>query len=121
MRHIRFLREGKVISIPRMIFADDAHGDNPQRRRRVLRVFERYTGEVAEIVRLGQSQGRIRREADAQTVATMLFGIIVPAGILWHLTDGGFDVTRHAQRAWKLFAAAVAQPAEYPGSHRRES
>ena len=37
MRHIRFLREGKVISVPRMIFSEDAHGDNPQRKRRVLR------------------------------------------------------------------------------------
>ena len=121
MRHIRFLREGKVISVPRMIFSDDVHGDNPERKRRVLGVLSKYTGEVAEIVRLGQSQGRIRPELDAQTVAMMLFGIIVPAGILWHLTEGGFDVTRHAQRAWKLFAAAITQPSEHPDSHRRES
>ncbi len=40
MRHIRFLREGKVISVPRMIFSEDAHGDNPDRKRRVLCVFE---------------------------------------------------------------------------------
>jgi AcrR family transcriptional regulator len=119
-RHIQFLREGKVISVPRMVFSDDAHGDNPQRRRRILQVFGRYTGQVAEIVRLGQSQGRIRPDVDAQTVAMMLFGIIVPAGILWHLTEGGFDVTRHAQRAWKLFSAAVTQPTELPNSHRRE-
>jgi AcrR family transcriptional regulator len=121
MRHIRFLREGKVISVPRMIFSEDGHGDNPERKRRVLCVLGEYTGQVAEIVRLGQSQGSIRPELDVQTVAMMLFGIIVPAGILWHLTEGGFDVTQHAQRAWKLFAAAVAQPAEFPGSQEGES
>jgi AcrR family transcriptional regulator len=120
MRHVRFLREGKVISVPRMIFSDDAHGDDPQRKRRVLEVLGKYSGEVAEIVRQGQSQGRIRPDVDAQTVAMMLFGIIVPAGILWHLTEGGFDVTRHAQRAWKLFSAAVTQPAPNPDSHPRE-
>jgi AcrR family transcriptional regulator len=110
MRHIRYLREGKVISVPRMIFSEDAHGDCPERKRRVLGVFKRYTGEVGEIVRLGQQQGRIRPELDIQTVAMMLFGIVVPAGILWHLTDGGFDVTRHAQRAWQVFSMAVTQP-----------
>ena len=120
MRHIRFLREGKVISVPRMVFSDDAHADNPARKRRVLRVFEQYTGQIGEIVRLGQSQGGIRPELDAQTVAMLLFGIIAPAGILWHLTEGGFDVTRHAQRAWKLFSTAVAQPAQHPDSQRRE-
>ena len=120
-RHIRFLREGKVISVPRMIFSDDVHGDNPQRKRRVLGILNQYAGLVAEIVRRGQSQGRIRPELDAQTVAMMLFGIIVPAGILWHLTEGGFDVTRHAQQAWKLFVAAVTQPPEHPDAQQRES
>jgi AcrR family transcriptional regulator len=116
MRHIRYLREGKVISVPRMIFSEDAHGDNPQRKRRVLKVLGQYTGQVAEIVRLGQTQGRIRPDLDAQTVTMMLFGIVVPAGILWHLTDGGFDVTRHAQRAWELFRVAVTTSTVNPSS-----
>lgn len=114
MRHIRLLREGKAISIPRMIFSEDAHGDNPGRKRRVLRVFQRYIEQLSEIVRLGQSQGTIRPEIDAQTAALMFLGIVVPAGIVWHLSDGGFDVTRHAQRAWKLFCSAVKNPVELP-------
>ena len=114
MRHVRFLREGQVISVPRMIFSDDVHGDNPQRKRRVLGILGKYRDEVAAIVRLGQSQGRIRPELEPETVAMMLFGVIVPAGILWHLSEGGFDVTHHAQRAWKLLVTAVTQPAQPP-------
>lgn len=105
MRHIRFIREGRAI--PRMIFSDDVHAGNPERRRRVLEIFKRYTGAVGEVVRLGQAQGYIRPELDLQTVSTMLLGIVVPAGILWHLTDGSFDVTRHAERAWQLFRSAI--------------
>jgi AcrR family transcriptional regulator len=116
MRHIRYLREGKVISVPRMIFSEEGPGDNPARKRRVLNVLKQYMGQVVEIVRLGQSQGRIRSNLDAQTVAMTLFGIVVPAGILWHLTDGGFDVTRHAQRAWQLFHDAVTTHAANPSS-----
>jgi len=109
VRHIRFIREGRAI--PRMIFSDDVHAGNPQRRQRVLQIFTRYTGEIVQIVRLGQSQGRIRPDLDPQTITMMLFGIIVPAGILWHLTEGGFDVTRHAQRAWQLLSSAITIPA----------
>jgi len=109
VRHIRFIREGRAI--PRMIFSDDVHAGNPLRRQRVLQIFTSYTGEVVQIVRLGQSQGRIRPDLDPQTVAMMLFGIIVPAGILWHLTEGGFDVTHHAQRAWQLLSSAITIPA----------
>ena len=114
MRHIRFIREGRAV--PRIIFADDVHAGSPERRQRVLQVFSRYAGAIGEIVRRGQSQGRIRQECDPQTLAMMLFGIIVPAGILWHLTDGGFDVTRHAQRAWQLFLAAATSNADNPSS-----
>ena len=106
MRHIRFIREGRAI--PRMIFSDDVEAGSPQRRRRVVELFGRYSAAVGEIVRQGQSQERLRRDFDAETIVLMLFGIVVPAGILWHLTDGGFDVTRHAQRSWRLFTAAVA-------------
>ena len=108
MRHIRFIREGRAI--PRIIFSDEVHAGNPQRKQRVFQIFTRYTGRVAEIVRLGQRQGRIRRNLDVQTVTMMLFGIIVPAGILWHLTEGRFDVTRHAQRAWQILRSAIVKP-----------
>ena len=118
MRHIRFIREGRAI--PRMIFSDDVHAGSPQRKQRVFEIFTRYTGEIGQIVRLGQSQGRIRPELDVQTVGTMLIGIIVPAGILWHLTEGGFDVTRHAQRAWQLFSSAITSPASNPVSQQCE-
>jgi AcrR family transcriptional regulator len=114
MRHIRFIREGRAI--PRIIFSDDMHAGSPERKQRIFQIFTRYTGAVSQIVRLGQSQGRIRSELDVQTVTMMLFGIILPAGILWHLTEGGFDVTRHAQRAWQLFSSAIASSAEAPAS-----
>jgi len=121
MRHIRLLREGKAISIPRMIFSEDAHDDDPTRKKRVLRVFRNYMARLSEIVRVGQSQGTIRAELDPRTVTLMFFGLIVPAGILWHLTDGDFDVTHHAQRAWKLFLAAVTYPASPPDFRLCES
>jgi hypothetical protein len=32
--------------------------------------------------------------------------------MLWHMSDGDFDVTRQAKRAWPLFAKAIRnQPA----------
>jgi len=105
MGHIRFIREGRAI--PRIIFSDDVYAGSPRRRQRVFQVFLRYMGAVNEIVRFGQSQGHIRSDIDAETVTVMLFGTIAPAAILWHLTDGEFDVTRHADQAWQVFALAI--------------
>jgi hypothetical protein len=51
----------------------------------------------------------------------MLFGIIVPAGILWHITEGGFDVTQHARRAWQLLSLAIVDNPNRSVSHSCES
>ena len=63
MRHIRFLREGKIISIPRMVFAEDAHGDHPDRKRRIFRLLQKYLGQLDEIVRLGNRRAKSVRIA----------------------------------------------------------
>ncbi|MGD0519482.1 MAG: TetR/AcrR family transcriptional regulator [Thermoguttaceae bacterium] len=105
MRHIRFIREGRAI--PRIIFSDDFQGGHPELKEKVLNIFRQYSGQVADIVRRGQEQGAVRGDLDPATVAMMVFGIVVPAGILWHLTEGGFDVTRHAARAWEMVLSAI--------------
>jgi len=105
MRHIRFIREGRAI--PRIIFSDDFHGGHPELKEKVLGIFSQYSGRIADIVRRGQQHGLIRGELDPATVAMMIFGIVLPAGILWHLTEGGFDVTRHATKAWEMICTAI--------------
>jgi AcrR family transcriptional regulator len=105
MRHIRFIREGRAI--PRIIFSDDFHGEHQERKEKVMSIFSQYSGQLADIVRSGQQQGLIRSDLDPGTVALMIFGIVMPAGILWHLTEGGFDVTHHAARAWEILRSAI--------------
>jgi len=105
MRHVRVIREGRAV--PRIVFSDDAHSGHPERLARVQQILGAYLGRLAELVRQGQAEGAIRSEVDPSTAALMFVGIVVPAGILWHLTDGGFDVTRHAERAWQIFRRAI--------------
>jgi hypothetical protein len=93
--------------VPRIIFSDEAHSGHPQRKQRVQQILGAYLGRIAELVRRGQQEGKIRPDLDPPTAALMLMGIVVPAGILWHLSDGGFDVTKHAERAWQLFRRAI--------------
>lgn len=105
-RHVRFIREGRAI--PRIVFSDDVHSGHPGRKERVRRIVMTYLGQIVQLVRQAQAAGQVRPELDPQTVALVFFGMIVPAGILWHLTDGGIDVTQHAERAWQFFRGAVA-------------
>lgn len=106
MGHVRIIRQGRAI--PRIVFSDDVHVGHPQRKARVRQIVAGYLGQLRQFVREGQEAGRIRDDLDPDTVALMVIGIVVPGGILWHLTDGGFDVTKHAERAWRILAETIA-------------
>jgi AcrR family transcriptional regulator len=106
LRHVRFIRENRAI--PRLIFSEGVHEGHPERKLRVRRILRGYLTAVTDFVRQGQQEGCVQPDLDAETVGLLFFGIFVPAGIFWHLTDGEFDVTRHVQRAWLLFHKAIA-------------
>ena len=105
MGHIRIIRDARAV--PRMIFADDGAKISPALRDRIRGMLQGYLGHVGRFVREGQEAGSIRPELPPETVALMFLGIIMPAGLLWQLTDGEFDVTRHAERAWRVFSEAI--------------
>jgi AcrR family transcriptional regulator len=105
LRHIRIIREGQAF--PRIMFSDEALAARPARRTRVRRIVGGYLDEIGRMVREGQQQGQIDRHLLPRTAAMMFLGMIVPAGVVWHLTDGGFNLTQHAGRVWKMFQQAL--------------
>jgi AcrR family transcriptional regulator len=105
MRHVRFVRENRAI--PRIVFSDEITSRNPARKARAHGIIRAFLDRVAGMARAGQEEGEIRSDLDPETVALLLLGIVQPGAILWHLSDGGFDVTKHAERAWRLVRAAI--------------
>ncbi len=120
MLHVELIRDARAI--PRIILSDDVQWQRPERKRRIHALLARYLGHVADLVRAGQAAGRIRPEIEPDTVALMFLGLIQPAGVLWHLTDGRFDVTRQVRRAWDVLVEAIAVAPAGPagGSRGRE-
>ena len=100
-------------AIPRVMFAEGAYSESAQRKVRVYEVIRQYLARVNAIVQEGQAAGRIRPDLDSQTVATFFWGLLPPATVLWYVSEGRFDVTRHVERSWELFLDAVAvRPAD---------
>ncbi len=105
VRHIEMIRQNR--GIPLVIFSQDMYQDQPRRKRVVYDSIRDYLDRIAEIVRDGQRQGLISPAVEPQVAAVMFLGLIQPAAILWHLSDGEFDVTRQAKKAWPWFCRAV--------------
>jgi AcrR family transcriptional regulator len=104
-RHVHFVAENQAL--PRIIFSEEVYEGRPGRRRAMFRTIQTYLDKVADIVRKGQDEGRIRKDLDPNTVAVMFLGLIQPAAILSHMSEGGFDVTGHTDRAWEIFVEAI--------------
>jgi AcrR family transcriptional regulator len=104
-RHVQFIAENQAL--PRIIFSEQAYEGRPGRRRVMFRTIQAYLDKVADIVRNGQAAGRMRKDLDASTVAVMFLGLIQPAAILSHMSEGEFDVTGHTERAWEIFVEAI--------------
>lgn len=104
-RHVQFIAENHAL--PRVIFSEEVYEGRPGRRRAMFRTIQEYLDRVADIIRKGQTDGRIRTDVDASTVAVMFLGLIQPAAILCHMSEGSFDVTGHTDRAWVIFAEAI--------------
>ncbi|GAB4350280.1 MAG: TetR/AcrR family transcriptional regulator [Candidatus Abyssubacteria bacterium] len=102
--HVAFIRENQ--GVVRIVFSDDVFA-NPERQDKVFGMIQRYLRDVADIVSEGQVAGEIRPNIEPATVAMMFLGMIQPAAILWRMSEGKFDVTRHIEKAWLLFCDAI--------------
>jgi hypothetical protein len=102
MRHLAMVRDNAAL--PRIVFSEDVYAGRPARRARMFAGIRAYLDDVAAIVQQGQTDGQIRPDVDPQTVATLFLGLIQPGAILWHMSNGTFDVTRHAEHGWRLLS-----------------
>jgi TetR/AcrR family transcriptional regulator, fatty acid metabolism regulator protein len=105
MRIIKMIRE--LQAMPRIVFSDGMSSDHPERKARVYEFLKGLLGEIESIMRQGQERGEIRPNLDPKALAVMFWGLIPSSVILWHVSDGRFDVTRHAEKSWELFRDAI--------------
>lgn len=105
MGHVELIRENR--GIQRIVFSEDVFRAHPERRSKMYAMIRAYIDRIAGIVRRGQDLGEIRRDVAPQTAAVMFLGLVQPAAILWQMSDGAFDVTKQAERAWRVFNEAI--------------
>lgn len=101
MYHVKLIRENQ--GILRIVFSEDIYNGHPERKAQIYRIMTTYLSKVDDIVNQGQQEGKIRRDTDPTTISFMFLGMVQSAAILWHMSDGGFDVTKRVEKAWKIF------------------
>lgn len=104
-RHVQLITSNQAI--PRILFSEEIVGDAPGRRARLAEVIQEHVMRVAALVAEGQENGEIRRDVEPEAAALMFLGIVQPAAILWHASEGRFDLIQHARAAWSLYRGCL--------------
>jgi AcrR family transcriptional regulator len=110
MRHVQMILEYQAV--PRILFSEEVFNGRPERKSRLLGIFTMFLDGVADMIRRGQEQGQIRQDRDAKSLATMFMGLFQPPVLLWHLSNGQFDLIRQVDLAWGTFADAITSREE---------
>ncbi len=108
LRHLDLIRRNG--GIPRIVLSEEIFSGQPKRRLKVYRMISNYLKEVAILVQESQANGQSRPDLAPDAAAAMFLGLIQPAAILWMMSDGKFDLDRHAEHAWRLFSIMLEQP-----------
>lgn len=103
--HARFIMTKKAL--PRIMFAEDVIAGKNHRRDKVFAAQSAYISEIGKIISSGQEAGEIRKDIDAATAAVMFIGIVLPAGIFWHMSSEKFDMMKQVEGAWKMYLSAI--------------
>jgi TetR/AcrR family transcriptional regulator, fatty acid metabolism regulator protein len=102
---IKMIRE--LQAMPRIIFSEGMSTEHPEDKQQAYEMLQGILKRIEEIIREGQERGEIRSDLDAKSLAVMFWGMIPASVILWHISDGQFDVTRQAEKSWELFRDGI--------------
>ncbi len=102
---VKMIRE--LQAMPRIIFSEGMSSDHPEAKRQAYETLKGILKGIEIIICEGQERGEIRTDLDAKSLAVMFWGMIPASVILWHMSDGLFDVTRQAEKSWELFRDGI--------------
>ena len=110
MRHVRMLSENRAI--PHVVFSDGIYSGHPERKAKVASIIITYLVNIQKIVEEGIQDGSIRQDVIPRTASVMFLGMILPAAVLWNVSEGDFDMIAHAENAWPDFVRCISMKTE---------
>ncbi len=106
MRHAALLNENRAI--PSVVFSEAVYTGNPERKAKIAGIITGYLAGIQAIIVSGQQDGSIRKDLSSATAAVLFMGMILPAAVLWNVSEGRFDITGHVTSAWPLFERSIS-------------
>lgn len=109
--HDLLTRQLSVVSrnkgLPRMLFSDRLHLENPALKVTVRSVMERYVSHVQRMIEEGQAEGSFDQGLDARKSAEFLAATVQGLLLRWSIYDFEFALERESESLWRFIHAAL--------------
>jgi TetR/AcrR family transcriptional regulator len=104
-RQLRFISRHR--GLPRLLFSERLHLEDPDLRRTVRGVLDRYTGLLADLIREGQAEGSFRQDIDPAEAARMIAAMMQGLIMRWSLFEFEFALEQQGDALWRMVAGAL--------------
>lgn len=88
--------------LPRLLFSDRLHLEDPELKGAVRRVLERYVRHLEAILRDGVEAGVFRPDLDPQATARWIAATVQGLIMRWSLYDFGFRLEGEVEPLWRF-------------------
>jgi len=104
-RHLFLL--GKQKGVPRILFSDRLHAEDPALKATVRRIMDRLSERLAALLKEGIDSGHFDASIDIEATARMIVALIQGSVIRWSIYDFSYPLADQADSIWRLVWPAI--------------
>lgn len=105
--HIHLSHIEKNKGMPRVIFSESIHQNDPVLRKKVLVMVTHYLDLIRGVLLRGKETRRIRIEIDIDAAAVAFWGLIQSTTLIWSLSNFEYSLENKADSLFDVFAEGI--------------
>ncbi len=103
--HLSHMEKNK--GMPRIIFSESIHQNDPLLRKMVLQMVTHYLDLIRGVLLRGREAGKIRKDIDIDTAAVAFFGLVQSTTLLWSLSNFEHSLSKKADSLFDVFTKGI--------------
>ena len=93
--------------VPRLLFSDRLHVEDPRLRETVQNIFARYRNSIASILRRGVKEGVFRADLDPEETAHFIAATVQGLFLQWSVSGFEFSLVEREEALWNFIWPAI--------------
>jgi AcrR family transcriptional regulator len=104
-RQLQFISQRK--GLPRLLFSERLHLEDPELKAVVRRIMENYTDRVSMLLAEGVAEGCFCSDLDTDETARLIVSLVQGLVMRWSITDFEMPLEAQGDAVWRLLEPAL--------------